>query len=79
MPALRPDAVGRLIEHYARLAGLDVAAAEIVEADALAYIAGRYRESGDVRRMLELLHRAARKMVGEGRGERITIDVLHGL
>lgn len=29
--------------------------------------------------MLEMLHKAARKMAGEGRGELITAEVLHGL
>lgn len=79
VPALAPDSVGRLIEHYARRAGLEAGAQEIADADALAYAAGRYAETGDVRRLLELFHKATRKMAGEGRGGRISVEVLHGL
>jgi hypothetical protein len=79
VPALAPDSVGRLIEHYARRAGLVAAAETIAEPDALAYAAGRYAETGDIRRLLELFHKATRKMVGEGRGGPVSVEVLHGL
>jgi hypothetical protein len=79
VPSLRSDSIGRLIEHYARRGGLEIAAEDIADADALAYAAGRYAETHDVRRTLELLHKAVRKIAGEGRGELITAAVLHGL
>ncbi len=79
VPSLRPQAIGRLLEHYASHSGIDVTAEEIAEPEALAYAAGRYAETQDVRRTLELLHKASRKMAGEGRGDRITVEVLHGL
>jgi len=79
VPLLRPDAIGRLIEHYASQSGLHVTAQQIATPDALAYAAGRYVETQDIRRTLELLHKASRKMAGEGRGDRITVEVLHGL
>ena len=79
VPSLRPEAIGSLIEHYARHSGLHVTAAEVAQPEALAYAAGRYAETLDIRRTLELLHKASRKMAGEGRGERITVEVLHGL
>ncbi len=60
-------------------AGLQVTAQQVAEPEALAYAAGRYAETHDIRRTLELLHKAARKMAGEGRGDRITVEVLHGL
>ncbi|HEX8744623.1 MAG TPA: hypothetical protein VF712_15980 [Thermoleophilaceae bacterium] len=80
VPRLDPAAIPRLIEHYAlRNGGLHIAAEDIAEPDALAYVAGRYDETGDVRTTLDLLDKAARKVVGEQRGDRITVDVLHGL
>ena len=79
VPSLRPEAIGRLIEHYALRSGLHVTAEQVAEPEALAYAAGRYAETLDIRRTLELLHKAARKMAGEGRGDRITVEVLHGL
>jgi len=79
IPSLRPEAIGRLIEHYALRSGLHITAADVAEPDALAYVAGRYAEMHDVRRTLELLHKAARKVAGENRGDKITVDVLHGL
>jgi hypothetical protein len=79
VPALAPDSLGRLLEHYARRAGFAAAAEAIAEPDALAYAAGRYAETGDIRRLLELFHKATRKMVGEGRGGRVNVEILHGL
>jgi hypothetical protein len=79
IPSLRPEAIGRLIEHYALQNGLHITARDVAEPDALAYIAGRYAETQDVRRTLELLHKAARKVAGEDRGDKITVEVLHGL
>ncbi|MGO9902903.1 MAG: hypothetical protein ACLP0J_25165 [Solirubrobacteraceae bacterium] len=79
VPLLQSSAIGLLIEHYARHSGLHLNADQIAEPDALAYIAGRYAETKDIRRTLELLHRATRKMAGENRGDRITVEVLHGL
>lgn len=79
VPRLRSGAIALLIEHYARRSGLHITAEEIAEPDALAYITGRYAETQDIRRTLELLHKATRKMAGENRGDRITVEVLHGL
>jgi energy-coupling factor transporter ATP-binding protein EcfA2 len=79
IPSLRPEAIGRLIEHYALRSGLHITAEDVAEPDALAYVAGRYAEMQDVRRTLELLHKAARKVAGENRGDKITVEVLHGL
>jgi energy-coupling factor transporter ATP-binding protein EcfA2 len=79
VPVLRVDAIGRLLEHYAKRSGLYVKAEQIAHPQALSYAAGRYANNGDVRRTLALFHKAARKMAGEGRGEPITDDVLHGL
>lgn len=79
VPALSLEAIGRLLEHYAKQNGIYVKAEQIAHAEALSYAAGRYADSGDIRRTLELFHKAARKMVGEGRGEPITAEVLHGL
>jgi len=79
VPPLRSAAIGLLIEHYALQGGLHLSADQVAEPEALAYVAGRYAETKDIRRTLELLHKAARKMAGEARGDRITVDVLHGL
>jgi hypothetical protein len=79
VPSLRADAIGSLIEHYARRSGLRISAAEVADSEALSYLAGRYAETNDIRRTLELLHKGVRKIVGEGRGERISTAVLHGL
>jgi hypothetical protein len=80
VPRLRAPALARLIEHYAARNGLALERAEdVIEPEALTYLAGRYAETRDVRRTLELLHKAARKMVGEERGARISVEVLHGL
>ncbi len=79
VPSLQPAAIALLIEHYALQSGIHLNAADVIEPEALAYVAGRYAETQDIRRTLELLHRAARKMAGEDRGERITVEVLHGL
>jgi hypothetical protein len=73
------DAIGRLIEHYVLRADLHVSAEQIATSDALNYAGGRYSETGDVRRVLELFHRAARKMAGDGGEAPITAEVLHGL
>jgi energy-coupling factor transporter ATP-binding protein EcfA2 len=79
VPRLKTDAVARLIEHYAHCNGLELEAGSIIEPDALAYVTGRYAETNDIRQTLDLLDKAARKMAGEERGDRITVDVLHGL
>ncbi|MGO9790346.1 MAG: hypothetical protein ACLP8S_12910 [Solirubrobacteraceae bacterium] len=79
VPLLQSGAIGLLIEHYARRSGLHLKADQIAEPAALAYVAGRYAETKDIRRTLELLHKATRKMAGENRGDRITVEVLHGL
>jgi hypothetical protein len=79
VPRLRAEAMRHLIEHYASRSGLHIAADDVIDPAALAYVAGRYAETNDLRRTLELLHRASRKVVGEARGSRITVAVLHGL
>jgi hypothetical protein len=79
LPTLEVHAIGRLIEHYARQHGLHITADQVAEPEALTYAAGRYKETRDIRRTLELLHKGARKIVGESRGGLITADVLHGL
>ncbi|MBI5104728.1 MAG: AAA family ATPase [Solirubrobacterales bacterium] len=79
VPRIQPHGMALLIEHYAARAGLRLRAGDVIEPEALAYVAGRYAETRDLRRTLELLHRAARKVVGEDRGGRITVGVLHGL
>ncbi len=42
VPSLRSNAIGHLIEHYARCSGLHITAEQVADQEALAYAAGRY-------------------------------------